>query len=58
MDMDAVVSDIHAVRAAGADIVMPHWGSEYSYSVFSSQRAQAAAMVAAGADLILGSHSH
>jgi poly-gamma-glutamate synthesis protein (capsule biosynthesis protein) len=60
MDMDAVVSDIHAARAAGADIVivMPHWGSEYSYSVFSSQRAQAAAMVAAGADMILGSHSH
>ncbi|HEX7590385.1 MAG TPA: CapA family protein [Candidatus Limnocylindrales bacterium] len=60
MDMDAVVSDIHAARAAGADIVivMPHWGSEYSYSVFSSQRAEAAQMVAAGADLILGSHSH
>jgi poly-gamma-glutamate synthesis protein (capsule biosynthesis protein) len=60
MDMPSVISDIHSARAAGADIVivMPHWGSEYTYSVFSDQRAQAAAMVAAGADLILGSHSH
>jgi poly-gamma-glutamate capsule biosynthesis protein CapA/YwtB (metallophosphatase superfamily) len=60
LDQAAVVADIHAARAAGADIVvvMPHWGSEYTYSIFTEQKTQAAAFVAAGADLVLGSHSH
>ena len=54
------VADIKAARAAGADfvIVMPHWGAEYSEYVAPQQRRDAAALVAAGADLILGSHSH
>ena len=54
------VADIKAARAAGADfvIVMPHWGSEYTEYVGPQQRRDAAALVAAGADLILGSHSH
>jgi poly-gamma-glutamate capsule biosynthesis protein CapA/YwtB (metallophosphatase superfamily) len=53
-------ADIRAARAAGADfvIVMPHWGAEYSEAVSVQQRRDAAALVAAGADLILGSHSH
>ena len=53
-------ADIKAARAAGADfvIVMPHWGAEYSEYVGPQQRRDAAALVAAGADLILGSHSH
>jgi poly-gamma-glutamate capsule biosynthesis protein CapA/YwtB (metallophosphatase superfamily) len=60
LDIGAVVSDIKAARAAGADfvIVMPHWGSEYTLYVGRQQRNQAQAMVAAGADVILGSHSH
>ena len=37
---------------------MPHWGPEYSLAVNPQQRRDAAAMVAAGADVILGSHSH
>jgi poly-gamma-glutamate synthesis protein (capsule biosynthesis protein) len=56
----AVVADIRAAKADGADfvIVMPHWGSEYSEYVGPWQRADAAAFAAAGADVILGSHSH
>lgn len=55
-----VVADIKAARAAGFDfvVVMPHWGVEYTESVSLEQRREAAAMVAAGADLILGAHSH
>lgn len=55
-----VIADIHAAKAAGADIVvvMPHWGEEYSYLLNATQKGDAAAFVAAGADLVLGSHSH
>jgi len=55
-----VAHDIRAARAAGADvvIVMPHWGLEYTDTVLPAQRAAARAMIQAGADLVLGSHSH
>jgi poly-gamma-glutamate capsule biosynthesis protein CapA/YwtB (metallophosphatase superfamily) len=55
-----VVAAIRAARATGADfvVVMPHWGTEYTLYVSRAQRRAAAAMVAAGADLVLGSHSH
>jgi poly-gamma-glutamate capsule biosynthesis protein CapA/YwtB (metallophosphatase superfamily) len=58
--ISSILSDIRAVRAAGADfvVVMPHWGAEYSLYVSAQQRRDAASMVAAGADVILGSHSH
>jgi len=60
LDVASVAADIRSARAAGADIVivMPHWGVEYSYSVSNEQKSEAAAFVEAGADLILGSHSH
>lgn len=60
LDINAAVADIRAAKAAGADIVivMPHWGTEYSTAISAAQRSEAAAMVAAGADVILGSHSH
>jgi poly-gamma-glutamate synthesis protein (capsule biosynthesis protein) len=55
-----VTADIKAARAAGAGIVvvMPHWGEEFSFSLNATQKGDAAAFVAAGADLVLGSHSH
>jgi poly-gamma-glutamate synthesis protein (capsule biosynthesis protein) len=55
-----VTADIRAARAAGASIVivMPHWGQEFSFSLSATQKGDAAAFVAAGADLVLGSHSH
>ena len=37
---------------------MPHWGEEYSYWLSTEQKRDAADFVAAGADLVLGSHSH
>ena len=59
-DIAAITADIRAARSAGADLVfvMPHWGEEYADSVWAFQRTDARAMIAAGADLILGSHSH
>jgi len=58
--IDDATADIRAAKAAGADIVivMPHWGTEYTRYVGADQRSEAAAMVAAGADLVLGSHPH
>jgi len=55
-----VTADVKAAKAAGADlvIVMPHWGTEYTDGTSAVQRSEAAAIVASGADLILGSHSH
>jgi poly-gamma-glutamate capsule biosynthesis protein CapA/YwtB (metallophosphatase superfamily) len=57
---DAVRKDIRRLRREGADVVVviPHWGREYVTSTTSRQRRQAAAMVSAGADLVLGAHSH
>ncbi len=55
-----VRADIRALRADGADVVvvLPHWGPEYVTRVFPQQRRQARAMVRAGADVVLGAHSH
>jgi len=60
LNLPQATADIRAARAAGADIVivMPHWGREFKYSITASQESEAAAFVAAGADLVLGSHSH
>jgi poly-gamma-glutamate capsule biosynthesis protein CapA/YwtB (metallophosphatase superfamily) len=59
-DIGSIVTDIKAAKSAGADMVfvMPHWGQEYADSVWDFQRTDAKTMIAAGADLILGSHSH
>lgn len=53
-------ADIRAARAAGADvvIVVPHWGAEYTSNPTALQRSQAASLIEAGADVILGSHPH
>ncbi len=53
-------ADIAAARGAGADVVVvfPHWGVEYRAAPTARQRAHARALAAAGAALILGSHSH
>ena len=59
-DIGSIVTDIKAAKGAGADVVfvMPHWGQEYADSVWDFQRTDAKKMIDAGADLILGSHSH
>jgi poly-gamma-glutamate capsule biosynthesis protein CapA/YwtB (metallophosphatase superfamily) len=39
-------------------VVLAHWGVEYRATPTSAQRSKAKAILAAGADLIIGSHSH
>jgi poly-gamma-glutamate synthesis protein (capsule biosynthesis protein) len=58
--LDAMRADIGSARRAGADvvIVVPHWGREYTDAVTTAQRRLARALVTAGADAVLGSHSH
>jgi hypothetical protein len=53
-------ADIKAAKAAGAQVVIvfPHWGEEYRASPTSAQRTWAHQMIDAGADLVIGSHSH
>lgn len=50
---------VAAVRAdADVVVVMVHWGREYAAEPSARQRAWAARLVAAGADLVLGAHPH
>ncbi len=60
LTMVAVRTDIRAARAAGADvvIVMPHWGVEYSDRLNAQQANLAPAILKAGADAVVGGHSH
>ena len=53
-------ADVQALRDAGAEVVicMPHWGEEGRKIVPDSCKKYAQAMVEAGVDIILGSHSH
>jgi poly-gamma-glutamate capsule biosynthesis protein CapA/YwtB (metallophosphatase superfamily) len=52
--------DIRKVRRAGADVVIvfPHWGVEYTRQPLDSMRKHAARWIDAGADMVLGAHSH
>ena len=56
----AVVADIRAAKAAGADVVIPfmHWGWEREPQPSQRQRDLARLMVQAGADAVVGSHPH
>jgi len=56
----AIVRSVLEARAAGADyvIVFPHWGVEFQARPTAAQRRLAEAAISAGADLILGGHSH
>ncbi|MSQ69320.1 MAG: CapA family protein [Gammaproteobacteria bacterium] len=55
-----VVADIRAARAAGADLVIPflHWGWEKEPKPSGRQRQLAHTLIAAGADVVVGSHPH
>lgn len=52
--------DIAALRSAGAEFVVlyMHWGEEYQRAVNNSQKDMAKKLIAAGADMIIGSHPH
>lgn len=60
LDPDLIKRDIAATRAAGADLISVslHFGEEYQRHPNDSQQALVQELVAAGADLILGSHPH
>jgi poly-gamma-glutamate capsule biosynthesis protein CapA/YwtB (metallophosphatase superfamily) len=54
-----LVPDIKAAkRTADVVIVFPHWGVEYTRQPLPSMRQHAARWTKAGADLIVGAHSH
>ena len=60
LTMTAVRADIRAARATGADVVIvfPHWGVEYTDRLNRQQADLAPKILAAGADAVLGGHSH
>ena len=53
-------AEIKAARAAGAQVVIvyPHWGVEYKATATSTQRTWAHRLIDAGADVVIGNHSH
>jgi poly-gamma-glutamate capsule biosynthesis protein CapA/YwtB (metallophosphatase superfamily) len=55
-----VLADIRAVRAAGADVIIPymHWGWEREPTPTERQRSLARLMIDAGADAVVGGHPH
>lgn len=56
---DRIVKEVKRLSDLGDFvIVMPHWGVEYSPHSTADQEAKARALVAAGADAIIGSHPH
>ena len=56
----AMRTDMEAIRAAGADLVILslHWGLEYENAPRNWQVEVAHALIEAGADIIMGHHSH
>ncbi|XEC92654.1 CapA family protein [Paenibacillus tarimensis] len=59
-DEEQMVRDIENTRAAGADFITValHFGTEYQYSPNEEQKRIARKLIAAGADIIAGSHPH
>jgi len=53
-------TDIASARAAGAEVIVAvtHWGEEYKREPEATTRKYAQALVAAGADVIIGGHPH
>jgi len=60
LSLTTATADIKAARAAGADVVIvfPHWGVEYTDSLNAQQASLGPALLKAGADAVLGGHSH
>ena len=60
LSITAVRTDIKAARAAGATVVIvfPHWGAEFTDRLNSQQADLDSKILAAGADAVIGGHSH
>ena len=56
-DFDA---DVRKLRDAGAEVIfaLPHWGAEYTQKPIQSVETTAKKLVAAGVDVVIGSHPH
>ena len=59
-DIPRITQEIADLREAGAELVIValHWGAEYGNAPSDMQRVIARAVVDAGADIIMGKHSH
>ncbi len=59
-DLEPVKTQIQGMKEAGADLtaVMIHWGEEYQSTHNQWQEKIANELIAAGADVIVGSHPH
>ena len=57
---DGYVQDVRRCRDAGADFIIAfvHWGAEGKTAIEPSQRETADRLLAAGADIVIGSHPH
>ncbi|MCH8275008.1 MAG: CapA family protein [Armatimonadetes bacterium] len=60
LSLGLVTKDAANARAAGAEVVIAaiHWGSEYQRKPNAAQQGQAPKIIAAGVDIIFGSHPH
>lgn len=59
LDINKVVIDIkEAKRKYDKVIILPHWGREYSYEPLPECISMAKRMIDAGADAVMGSHTH
>jgi len=60
IDKDKIIADIGRLRAEGADVVTiaMHFGNEYQTQPTEEQKTLARELIAAGADIIAGSHPH
>ena len=60
LSLASATADIRAARAAGADVVIvfPHWGVEYTDRLNAQQASLGPALLRAGADAVIGGHSH
>ncbi len=59
LEMERAVREIRKAKDQyGRVIVLPHWGREYTEKPLDEHIKMAKAMVAAGADAVLGSHPH
>ena len=57
--LDVVLDDIRTAKNNGAFIIIyPHWGDEYSATACQTQIDAAHYFIDAGADAVLGNHSH
>lgn len=60
IDKDTIIADMNKLREDGAEVITValHFGNEYQSQPSEEQKKLARALIAAGADIIAGSHPH